>query len=49
MIGNDVEEDIAASQAAGLRHYLVRDCLIDRKKLGTGGESGSFEALLRWL
>lgn len=30
MVGNDVDEDILPSQAAGLKTYLITDCLINK-------------------
>lgn len=30
MVGNDVDEDILASEKAGIKSYLITDCLINR-------------------
>ncbi len=48
MIGNDVDEDIAAGRQAGLATYLVTDCAIGLDR-PFDGESGSFSDLLDWL
>lgn len=31
MVGNDMEEDVAAAESAGIKPYLVRDCVINPK------------------
>jgi len=42
MVGNDVKEDLAAAQA-GIRVFLVTDCLINPDGLDLGGvQTGSF-------
>lgn len=36
MVGNDIEEDMVACEKAGMRGFLLTDCLIDRKGTGAG-------------
>ncbi len=48
MVGNDVQEDVEAAQAAGLETFLVTDCLINRGKLPDCAQ-GDFAALLQFL
>ncbi|MBQ7841657.1 MAG: HAD family hydrolase [Lachnospiraceae bacterium] len=48
MIGNDVQEDVEASNAAGLDCYLVTDNLINRKEMPEC-KRGSFEELISFL
>ena len=49
MIGNDTTEDLAAV-AAGIRTYIVTDCLIDRKNVPLDGIShGDWNGAYRWI
>jgi len=48
MIGNDVNEDMFASRAAGLDGYLVTDCLIPADK-EWDGPKGSYQEMLVML
>lgn len=48
MIGNNAEEDIEASQAAGLSTYLVTDCLIANGDL-PDTPKGSFAEMVEFL
>ena len=49
MIGNDEEEDGYAGTAAGLKVFLVTDCLIPSEQHPWTGPRGSFEEMLRML
>ena len=52
MIGNNAEEDVAASAAVGMDTYLLTDCLIDEKGLlekGLACPRGSFSDLIAFL
>jgi FMN phosphatase YigB (HAD superfamily) len=49
MVGNDENEDMFAATAAGLRGYLVTDCLLPSTEHPWGGERGSFADLLKML
>ena len=45
MIGNDIEEDLAAAKI-GMKTYLVTDCLLNGKNLPfTSDYAGSMEEL----
>ncbi len=48
MLGNDVEEDIRAAQAVGIRTFLITDCQIGDASTVTT-EQGSFAEALTWL
>ena len=48
MVGNNMQEDIAASAAASMKTYLITDCLIDDGE-GVDTPSGSFEDFLNFL
>ena len=52
MIGNNAEEDVAASAALGMDTYLLTDCLIDEKGLlekGLDCPRGGYAELLDFL
>ena len=49
MVGNDAAEDLAA-EGAGLRVFLLTDCLINKTNADlTQVPQGSFPELLTWL
>lgn len=48
MIGNNAEEDASASMAAGLRAYLITDCLICEGEM-PDCPTGTFKEMLEWL
>lgn len=48
MIGNDVQEDMEAAQAAGLQTWLLTDCLINHGPAYTGPQ-GTYEDLAAML
>lgn len=48
MVGNDVQEDVEAAGAAGLKTFLVTDCLINRGRMPDCAQ-GDFTALLQFL
>ncbi|MBQ7523870.1 MAG: HAD family hydrolase [Oscillospiraceae bacterium] len=49
MVGNDAQEDLAAEKA-GIRTFLLTDCLIDREKTALSDQAkGDFAALCAWL
>ncbi len=49
MVGNDTDEDMGAANRAGIRGFLLTDCLIDRS--GTEGmyPRGGYDELVRFL
>ncbi|MCD8144678.1 MAG: HAD family hydrolase [Oscillospiraceae bacterium] len=48
MIGNDVNEDIAAAQQVGIRTFLITDCLLgDPGTVET--EQGTFQDAVEWV
>ena len=50
MVGNDVEEDMMAAQAAGLSVFLLTDCLLNRKEKDISSyPQGDFDALLAFV
>jgi FMN phosphatase YigB (HAD superfamily) len=49
MIGNDVEEDGAASAQAGIEAFLVLDNLISKGKDLDGMKNGTFQAMVEYL
>lgn len=50
MVGNDVDEDMIAAQAAGMGVFLLTDCLINREGKGIAQyPQGGFGELLRFL
>lgn len=48
MIGNNAEEDAAASMAAGLSAYLTTDCLICEGEMPSC-PTGTFKEMMEWL
>lgn len=49
MVGNDVEEDVTAAQAAGLSAYLITDCMEHGEGVDLGKlEKGSFEEFMKY-
>lgn len=50
MVGNDVEEDMEAGLSAGLKVFLLTDCLINRERRDINQyPRGSFEQLMGYL
>lgn len=50
MVGNDVEEDMEAGLSAGLKVFLLTDCLINRERRDINQyPRGSFEQLMEYL
>ena len=50
MVGNDVDEDMLAAQAAGLRVFLLTDCIINRHNIGVSRiPQGGFPELMEFL
>lgn len=49
MIGNDVSEDMAAANAAGIPAYLVSDNLINREAIPITCPSGSYAEMVDYL
>ena len=50
MVGNDVGEDAEAAESAGLRAFLLTDCLINRAGADISRRSrGGFDALKEYL
>ncbi len=48
MIGNNMQEDIAAAKALGMQTYLITDCLIDEGEK-TDTVMGSFEDCINYV
>ena len=46
MVGNDVDEDILAGQAAGMETYLITDCMINRENKDFDSEKSTARELL---
>lgn len=49
MIGNDVGEDMAAANAAGIPAYLITDHLINRENIPITCPSGSYAGMVEYL
>ncbi len=49
MIGNNVQEDVAAAESVGMDVFLVTDCLINRTGETVTCPQGSFEAMIAYL
>ncbi len=50
MVGNDVDEDMIASGAVGMKVFLLTDCLLNRKNTDISiFARGSFDDLLQYL
>lgn len=50
MVGNDVDEDMVASSAVGMRNFLLTGCMINRRGLDvTPYPRGGFEELCAFL
>ena len=49
MIGNDVQEDMAAATAAGLQTLLLTDCLLNKKELPITYPCSTLAELPGWL
>ena len=50
MVGNDVDEDILAAGAVGIRTFLLTDCVINKSNADvTGVPQGGFPELLAFL
>ena len=49
MFGNDMDEDITAAAEAGIKTYLVNDCLINRHGLEYTGPSGTLADAIEYV
>ncbi len=49
MIGNDEREDMFAASSAGMKCFLIEDCMIACEEHPWGGARGSFSDFVEWI